>query len=267
MIDIVIPRKTLRKVLIFILCFGLTVLSVWIFEKLEINLAQKETQVANLVKTQATLSNEPISPIPLKIELDEAKVELGNLLFHDKRLSTNDTVSCATCHLLNKGGTDRLETSFGMMGANTGLNSPTVYNSGFQFNQFWDGRAKTLEEQALGPIEAAKEMGGLNWPQLIDKLKQSPEYIVAFKEIYNRDISKDDIVDAIATFERSLYTPNAPFDLYLKGNKNAIPIQAKQGYELFKSYGCVTCHQGMLVGGNMFQSLGVFGDYFGACRA
>ncbi len=208
------------------------------------------------------LAAEPITPIPLKLKLDRSKVELGERLFNEPKLSSNDTISCATCHNLDRGGTDGLVASIGMLSANTGLNSPTVFNSGFQSRQFWDGRAETLEEQIDGPITAEKEMGGLSWSDVIDKLSQSPEYVTSFNEIYAEGITSDNIKNAIATFERSLYTPNSPFDKYLRGNEDAISAEAKEGYNLFKSYGCVTCHQGMLVGGNMFQTLGIFGDYF-----
>ena len=248
------------KILFLVLLFGLAVFAAWEFKQLK---PHNSTQTPDfLFPNEVAVAGEPISPIPLKIELDRAKVELGDRLFHDPKLSSDNSVSCATCHLLDKGGTDRLPTSIGMLGSNTGLNSPTVYNSGFHFRLNWDGKAKTLEEQADGPISAAKEMGGIGWPDVLEKLEQSPEYVKGFQKAYGGEITEDKIKNAIATFQRSLYTPNAPFDLYLQGNKNAISEQAKQGYSLFKSYGCITCHQGMLVGGNMFQTLGVFGDYF-----
>ena len=248
------------QIIVLALLFGLSISAVWGIQQLK---QQSSSETPNFFyNDEIAVASEPISPIPLNIELDAAKVKLGDELFHDTRLSSDDSISCATCHLLNKGGTDRLRKSLGMRNSNTGLNSPTVYNSGFQFRQFWDGRAGTLEEQVEGPISAAKEMGAIGWSTIIEKLNKSPEYVNKFEKIYNREITENNIKDAIATFERSLYTPNAPFDLYLRGNKNAISPQAKEGYGLFKSYGCVTCHQGMLVGGNMFQSLGVFGDYF-----
>ena len=208
------------------------------------------------------LAAEPITPIPLTLKLDQSKVALGDRLFHDPILSSNDTISCATCHIINRGGTDGLITSVGMRGANTGLNSPTVFNTGFHSRLNWDGRAATLEEQIEGPMTAEREMGGMSWSEVIDKLNQSPEYVTSFNEIYAVGITSDNIKDAIAIFQRSLYTPNAPFDKYLRGDKEAISTEAKEGYNLFKSYGCITCHQGMLVGGNMFQTLGIFGDYF-----
>ncbi len=250
----------LRQVLILGLLFSLAVFAVWGIKQLRQPDLNPVTD--SWFSTEVAVATEPISPIPLQIELDQAKVELGDLLFHDPQLSSDGSVSCATCHLLNKGGTDRLAKSVGMLGSNTGINSPTVYNSAFHFRLNWDGKAETLEEQADGPLAAAKEMGGLGWSEVVQKLRQSPEYVSAFEDVYGEEVTADNIKNALATFQRSLYTPNAPFDLYLKGNKNAISTQAKEGYDLFKSYGCISCHQGMLVGGNMFQTLGIFGDYF-----
>ena len=211
---------------------------------------------------QVALVDEPIQPIPLELDLDEQTVELGNQLFHDAQLSSNGTVSCATCHALDKGGTDRLPISQGMSGSLTGLNAPTVFNSGFHSRLNWSGNAKTLEEQANGPIASVGEMGGMSWPAVVERLGESDTYPELFRDIYADGITPDNVRDAIATFQRSLYTPNAPFDRYLRGEEEAISAEAKQGYDLFKSYGCVSCHQGMVVGGNMFQTLGIFGDYF-----
>lgn len=210
----------------------------------------------------SVVSEEPIQPIPLEIELDAARVKLGDRLFHDPILSSDNTISCASCHDLAQGGSDGLPTSIGMSGHQVPLNSPTVFNSGFQFRQFWDGRAATLEEQVDGPVSAVGEMGGVSWQEVIFRLQENPEYVRSFHRIYGGDITADQIRNAIATFERSLYTPNAPFDRYLRGDEEAISAEAQQGYSLFKSYGCVTCHQGVLLGGNMYQTLGVFGDYF-----
>lgn len=205
---------------------------------------------------------EPIQPIPLQVELDAEKVALGEKLFYDTQLSSDNSISCATCHDLKAGGTDRRPTSEGMNGILIATNSPTVFNSGFLHRLNWDGKASSLEEQIDGPIASANEMGGLGWGGIISRLRQSPEYVAAFRAVYDEKITAEAIRDAIATFERSLYTPNAPFDRYLRGNTDAITAEEKQGYELFKAYGCAACHQGMLVGGNMFQTLGIFGDYF-----
>ena len=214
----------------------------------------------NVVASSA--ANEPIRPIPLEIELDQRKVSLGNALFHDKRLSHDNTIACASCHDLKKGGTDRQQYSTGINSSVGGINSPTVYNTGFNFRQFWNGRAETLEQQAEGPIHNPIEMGS-NWDEVINKLNKDANYPAKFKEIYGKEgIQPDSIVDAIATFERSLSTPNSRFDQYLRGNEDAITENEKHGYKLFKSYGCISCHQGVNVGGNMFQKFGVMKDYF-----
>ncbi|MEO1622249.1 MAG: cytochrome c peroxidase, partial [Cyanobacteria bacterium J06632_3] len=207
-------------------------------------------------------ADEPIQPIPLKLEFDEAVVNLGNKLFHEPQLSSDGTISCASCHALDNGGGDGLAVSVGMGGHKTPLNSPTVFNVGFHSRQFWDGRAKTLEEQVEGPMASVGEMGGMTWQEVLARLERMPEYQKPFRDAYDGEISIDTVKDAIATFQRSLYTPNSPFDQYLRGDTEAISDTAKAGYDLFKAYGCVSCHQGVAVGGNMFQTLGIFNDYF-----
>jgi cytochrome c peroxidase len=208
------------------------------------------------------LRPEPIEPIPLSNKLDQKKVELGRLLFHDPQLSQNNTIACATCHDLQRGGTDRRARSMGINGSIGRLNAPTVFNSGFNFRQFWDGRAPSLEEQIAGPIHNPIEMGS-NWPEVIAKLSKSPAYMSAFAQLYPDRLTSTNIQDAIATFERSLYTPNSRFDKFLRGDDDSISAEEKEGYRLFKAYGCVSCHQGVNVGGNMFQKMGVAVPYFG----
>jgi len=252
--------KRFKKVYTLGLLFCLAILVAWSITQIWEQSPELPLESSEI--SAVAVAAEPIQPIPLKLELDQGKIKLGNKLFHDPRLSSDNSVSCATCHILDKGGTDRLVTSEGMAGSNTRLNSPTVFNSGFHWRQNWDGRAKTLEDQMDGPISSVGEMGGLGWPEIVKKLKQYPEYVALFKDVYASSITSDNIKDAIGSFQHSLYTPNSPFDQYLRGDEDAITAEAKEGYSLFKSYGCVTCHQGMLVGGNMFQTLGVFGDYF-----
>jgi len=206
-------------------------------------------------------SREPIRPIPQSIPLDVRKVLLGEKLFHDPLLSKDNTVSCASCHDLGKGGTDQRSRSVGINNAEGPINAPTVFNSGFHFKQFWDGRADSLEHQVDGPALADKEMGS-TWPGIVSKLKAAPAYAATFKEIYPDGIEPKNIKDAIAEFERSLFTPNSRFDKYLRGDNSAITDDEKEGYKKFKGYGCITCHQGVNVGGNLFQPFGVMGDYF-----
>jgi cytochrome c peroxidase len=206
--------------------------------------------------------DEPIRPLPqLKdLKLDEGKVRLGERMFNDVRLSRDNTMACVTCHALDKGGVDGRKSSLGINGQEGPINAPTVYNSGLNFRQFWDGRAGSLEEQAAGPVHNPKEMGS-NWPEVMVKLSQDTRVVEQFRGSYKDGLQPRNIQDAIATFERSLLTPSR-FDRYLQGDARAITTEEAAGYQRFKSYGCVACHQGVNVGGNMFQMFGVMGDYF-----
>jgi cytochrome c peroxidase len=205
--------------------------------------------------------DEPIQPIPEHVELDHRKVMLGRLLFHDPRLSADDSVSCSSCHNLRTGGTDGRVTSIGLHKATGIINAPTVFNSGFSFRQFWDGRAATLEDQIDAPIHDPLEMGS-DWPTIIEKLRADHGYVTAFGALYRRGIDSDAVKDAIATFERSLITPNGRFDRFLRGDTAALSVQEREGYRLFRENGCGSCHQGVLAGGNMFEKFGIVADYF-----
>lgn len=202
---------------------------------------------------------EPLQPIQKDNTLNQEKIKLGEKLFFDKRLSKDNSVSCATCHILEKGGADNLSKSFGIERKVGLMNTPTVLNSRFNFVQFWDGRVKTLEEQINGPIHNPVEMG-TNWAMIITKLSKVPEYQEQFNKIYTTNITPNAIRDAIAEFERSLITPSR-FDSYLLGDNSALSLTEKDGYALFKSYGCASCHQGKNVGGNFYEKLGVFKKY------
>ncbi len=206
---------------------------------------------------------EPILPIPIPqfSETEKAEIFLGRSLFHDPRLSHDNTTSCASCHSLELAGVDKRRVSVGINGAMGKVNAPTVINSGFNLAQFWDGRAATLEEQAAGPVHNPIEMGS-SWDEVLEKLRVDELYPARFKALYEEGLTAQNIQRAIAQFERSLVTVNAPFDRYLRGDETAIPEEAKQGYRLFKSYGCVACHQGKNVGGNMYARMGAMGNYF-----
>ena len=206
-------------------------------------------------------AEEPISPIPDKVDIDPAKAKLGRALFHDPVLSKDNTISCASCHDLASGGGDGRKVSLGVDDKPGKVNSPTVFNSGMNFKQFWDGRAPTLRHQIDGPVQAAFEMGSL-WPDVIARLYRSKNYPGLFEKVYPDGINRRNVKDAIAEFVKSLNTPDSRFDKWLKGDKNALNAQEKRGYEMFKEYGCVSCHQGANVGGNMFQVFGVLNDYF-----
>lgn len=207
-----------------------------------------------------SFADEPVQPLPEHVQLNIEKVNLGERLFHDPRLSKDNSISCASCHDLKTGGTDKTPVSTGISGQKGEIRAPTVFNAVFNFRQFWNGRAATLQEQAKGPVANPVEMGA-DWDTVVEKLKNDPSYEKAFIKIYNRPINQEDIVDAIAEYEHSLITPSR-FDDYLRGKKNAITAQEKHGYELFKSYGCVACHKGINVGGAGFEKMGLAKDYF-----
>ncbi len=208
-----------------------------------------------------SLANEPILPIPNVLEVDAKKAALGKRLFHEARLSGNNTISCATCHPLSNAGMDNSKVSAGIEGRLGSINTPTVFNSGFNYSQFWDGRAKTLQEQVDGPINNPNEMGS-DWQSVVNKLTNDSEYPRLFKALFSDGITPANIKDAIAEFELSLITPNSRFDRYLRGESTVLTQQEQDGYRLFKSYGCTSCHQGVNIGGNMYEKMGVFGDYF-----
>lgn len=209
----------------------------------------------------APLLDEPIQPVPLTLKQDPARAEIGRQLFRDTRLSGNGRISCASCHDISKGGGDGRDRSVGLHGGLTSVNAPTVLNAALNFKQFWNGRAESLESQADHVMQNPVEMGS-QWAEVVQKVSQDPKYKAAFAASYKDGVTKANIQNAIATFERTLITPNSRFDKYLRGDANAITPAEKAGYAKFKQYGCVACHQGVNVGGNMFQKFGVMGDYF-----
>jgi cytochrome c peroxidase len=188
-------------------------------------------------------------------------VALGRKLFLDRRLSADDTLSCASCHDFARGGADGRVASLGIHGQVGGVNAPTVMNSGLNFLQFWDGRAPSLEDQVNGPLNNPSEMGS-SWPQALSKLAADRAYPAEFSTLFADGVSAENVRRAIASFERTLVAVDSPFDRWLRGETNALKAEEQSGYALFKGVGCIACHQGRNVGGNMFQRFGVFGDYF-----
>jgi cytochrome c peroxidase len=200
--------------------------------------------------------------VTIKLDARQTQqAELGRRLFLDKRLSHDNTLSCAACHALENYGVDRLPVSVGIQGKQGAVNAPTVYNSGYNFRQFWDGRALTLEEQVGGPLENPVEMAS-NWPEALGKIGQDAALQDLSRAAYGRKLDEAAVRDAIAGFERTLITPNAPFDRFLRGDKTALSPEAEKGWQLFRGLGCSSCHQGINLGGNMYATLGVMEDYF-----
>lgn len=205
--------------------------------------------------------NEPVQPIPLSLPVDGKKVALGKRLYHDTRLSGDNSISCAHCHQLGAGGADRRKTSLGVGGAIGPINAPTVFNAVFNVEQFWDGRAPTLQAQAGGPPLNPIEMASKSWDEITGKLRKDASLTRDFTAVYPQGFSGDTITDAIAEFEKTLITPNGPFDNYLRGDDNALTARQLRGYGLFKEHKCATCHGGVLLGGDGFEPLGLKKDF------
>ncbi|MBZ7935116.1 MULTISPECIES: cytochrome-c peroxidase [Campylobacter] len=194
-------------------------------------------------------------------QFDLRKVELGKKLYFDPRLSKSGIISCNTCHNLGLGGADGVSTAIGNKWKENPhhLNSPTVYNAFLNNVQFWDGRAKNLADQAKGPIQSEPEMA-TPAKLAVEKISSLPEYVKEFKQIYGKSgVSFDNIADAIANFERTLITPSR-FDAFLNGDEKALSNDEKKGLRLFIDKGCVACHNGVNLGGNM-QPFEVAGKY------
>jgi len=202
-----------------------------------------------------------LPPIPADNSMTAEKIELGKMLFFDPRLSGSNWISCATCHNPVLGFTDRLPKAFGHAMSEGPRNTPTVLNAAYIGVQFWDGRAKTLEEQALGPIQAEVEMKQ-SLTQAVVNLKKVPEYVTMFSRVFGGDdpINPTNIAKAIAAFERTIITPNSPYDRYLVGDKNAMSQQAIKGFDLFQAKGCIACHNGPALTDSGFHRIKVPGS-------
>ncbi|WP_038033761.1 cytochrome-c peroxidase [Thermopetrobacter sp. TC1] len=219
-------------------------------------------QAEDSLLKQARELFQPIPTFPPQLKdnpLTTAKIELGKMLFFDPRLSASQLISCNTCHNLGMGGDDNLETSIGHGFAKGPRNAPTVLNAVFNVAQFWDGRAKDLEEQAKGPVQAGVEMN--NRPEVVvATLKSIPEYVEAFRKAFPQDkdpVTFDNMAKAIEAFEATLTTPDSRFDQYLRGDEKALNDLEKKGLALFIDKGCAGCHQGINIGGQDYFPFGV----------
>jgi cytochrome c peroxidase len=212
----------------------------------------------------AEFANEPVQVIPDSIPVDPTKVELGRMLYNDVRLSVDNSISCASCHDLSKGGTDNKPFSEGVGGQFGGINAPTVFNATFNFVQFWDGRSPDLAAQAAGPPTNPVEMAHKIWRDIENILAADKDFAQAFTAVYPDGVTEANICNAIAEYEKTLITPNSAFDRYLKGDKEALTEQQILGYELFKQNSCATCHAGVNLGGLTYEFMGTHKDYFAA---
>ena len=207
-------------------------------------------------------AGEPVRPIVAAPEVDARKVKLGFELFHDTRLSVDNTVSCASCHALDTGGVDNHQYSHGVEERLGGVNAPTVYNAVYNFVQFWDGRAMTLAAQAAGPPLNPVEMASTSFDEIIAKLQADKAFAKEFNAVYPDGLTEANITNAIEEFERTLVTPNSQFDKWLLGDDAALTAEELRGYELFKENSCATCHAGINLGGESYELMGLRRDYF-----
>ena len=207
-------------------------------------------------------ANEPVRPVDQELEYDQAKAALGFALFHDTRLSVDNTVSCASCHALETAGVDNHQYSHGVNDQLGGVNAPTVFNAVYNFVQFWDGRAQTLADQAAGPPLNPVEMASESFDQIISKLQADKKFVAAFIAVYPDGLTAANLTDAIEQFERTLVTPNSTFDKWLRGDDSALSADELEGYELFKKYDCATCHVGPNLGGLSYELMGLRRHYF-----
>ncbi|MES9862311.1 MAG: cytochrome c peroxidase [Candidatus Thiodiazotropha sp. LLP2] len=196
-----------------------------------------------------------LEPLPRKVEYDEAKAQLGKRLFFENKLSKDFSVSCASCHDPDHGGAEPREVSIGIGKQKGKLNAPTVYNSFFNFRQFWDGRARDLKEQASGPLHNPIEMA-MTVEKIEQRLNSHAIYRELFYQVYGQTrVRYEDVVDAIVEFEKALITPDSRFDQFLRGEIK-LAEDEKKGFLLFKTLGCITCHNGINLGGNSYQYIG-----------
>lgn len=207
----------------------------------------------------ASPSSQPITPLAQAGSLDGRRVALGRRLFFDTRLSGDGTLACNSCHQLDQAGADNRARSVTADGQSHLFNAPTIFNAVRNFRLNWRGNFLTLAAQNEAVLLDVRLMN-TSWPKILTALAADPSYRHHFSQLYGREPARNDVLDALAEFQRSLVTPNARFDLYLAGNPEAITPAEKEGYELFTAYGCVSCHQGENIGGNLFQRFGIFGD-------
>ena len=201
------------------------------------------------------------APEPTDNPTTTEKVELGKILYHDPRLSSSGTVSCASCHNIMAGGEDNRSGSVGVKAQIGGRSAPTVWNSAFNATQFWDGRAPSLEAQAKGPVTNPIEMGMKSWDDVVARLKLIPGYSDLFAKAFTGSdvVTADNAAKAIAAYERTLITPNSPYDKYAKGDLTALSEQQQRGLQTFSETGCASCHSGP--GFNGSQNGQGAGDY------
>jgi len=255
-----IKRFRFQVVAVFVI--SLVVSAYWFMHVSSVQSVQDDHGWQQPVESVA--GDEPITPIPLSAKLDKAKVALGQRLFNDSNLSHNSATSCAHCHVLSHVGEiehlDAADVSSEQMVSNV----PSLYNVSFNVMKLPDGSMATMESQLDAHLLDPAVMGA-GWSAVVSALQNDQRYRNDFAALYEEGIKRETIKDALVTFERSLITPNAPFDRFLRGEPDSLDGEAFAGYQLFKELGCINCHQGVNVGGNMYAKRGVFDGYGDTC--
>ncbi len=204
-----------------------------------------------------SLAEEPITPVPEPPSIDPLKIRLGERLFGDPRLSHDNSRSCSSCHDLGTNGATTRNLDVGLDGSTLSLNTLTLFNSTLNFRFGWEGKLRTLESDAKATLESPRIMA-TSMSELVEKFAADPDMLGEFMAAYGGGPDAANIVDAIVSFERTLVTPGSRFDRWLAGDAAALSASELEGYRLFKSLGCVSCHQGVNIGGNLFQRHGIF---------
>jgi cytochrome c peroxidase len=218
---------------------------------------QVGAQQTGALPGDAIANNEPVSPLPMPPMGDPRRIALGQRLFEDSLLSRDGSRSCGSCHDIRDNGASRVAHDIGLDGKPLALNTLTIFNAAASFRLSWTGKQRNFEEQAKSSIESPQIMGS-TVPDVAAKLGDDPEYQRLFMAAYGRRPDEAAVLDAIAAYERSLLTPGSRFDRWLQGEATALSADELSGYQLFKSLGCVSCHQGVNIGGNLFERHGIF---------
>jgi cytochrome c peroxidase len=205
---------------------------------------------------------EPVRPLPPSVPVNKKKAALGKKLFYDTRLSSDNTLSCSSCHNLQTGGVDNKQYPEGIRSILGKVNTPTVYNACFNHSQCWDGHAADLKSQITDHMLNPYEMANKSFDNVIKKLLKDKDIKNMFEKLYKEGITGASIIDAIEEFEKTLITPDCRFDKYLKGEEHILNTSEIRGYELFKSNKCTTCHAGIILGGQSCEIMGLYEDYF-----
>ena len=206
---------------------------------------------------KAASEQEPITAVPLPSPADPLKLALGEQLFADPRLSGNRSRACISCHDIHANGADANRHDKALDGSEIFFNTPTVFNAALSFRFGWEGRFRRLQAQVEAIIENPQIMGA-SIGEVLRRLSADPELVRRFEEAYGQGPEKASLSDAITTYEQSLLTPGSRFDRWLGGDAAALSVEELNGYQLFKSLGCISCHQGVNVGGNLFEQQGIF---------